>query len=411
MSGDDACGHGPRIGAKLVALKRVLLRAGVEKDSECTEIVHPGSTVVVLRTGRNSDGQLRVLCARGWLSLAASSGEPLLEPMSARSSGAAVATSTPEVPGVSRAPSAEEQTEPLDSVIRVVKDVRDATPKSVGVVTERTPKLEQVEEEQLPPPTSVAKTNGTVVAAAPVVGAVAPGKAGLPEPPTPPPGAAAPAQDVVELAEVTQLKQQLALAHQELDRLKAASSAGHVAPVDLARAAVQLTSTAYGNGSGPSLPSSSPTGAIGTPVLPRPLTTQGTWAGGLSPFARARRYQAEMMNARQGPQTLGSTAAGSSGGLRAPPVSTSPRPTPRPTTASPESGWGSSRQPMPRTQARDGNGSPRSRSTSRSGRDLDADPLVLGEARQVRAAPLLCALRAVLGMLMHHAAVCLPGQD
>ena len=101
----------------------------------------------------------------------------------------------------------------------------------------------------------------------------------------------------------------------------------------------------------------------------------------MSPFARARRHQAEMMTARQTAWTLGSTAQRSPAGLGPSPASLSPRPT----TASPDNGWGSARQAVStRGQASYGNGTPRSRSTSRSAQHtLDSDPLVLGEARQV----------------------------
>ncbi len=372
----------PKVGAELVAIKRVLLRLGVEKSSQCTEILMPGSTVVVLQAQRNRDGQARVRCLHGWVSLRAGSGEALLVPASERPTEAA-------------APAAEPAPAALPRDVRVgVKNERDAAPP----VSVSTAMAEEEGGQLLPPPVGVGETAAAPIAAAPTSPAtVAPASPGVmpqkAEPPHPPSSApATQAQGGADPAELTRLKQQLALAHQELDRLKAASTSSTINSAELAKAAVQLTATAYhgnGNSGSPSLSSVSVPSLVGLDRKGRtgPVPTAGTWQGGMSPFARARRHQAEMMTARQGAWTLGSTAGRSRGELGPLPTSKSPRPT----TASPETGWGSPRQANPgngmsRGQGSYGNGTPRSRSASRFAGDmLDSDPLVLGEARQVSA--------------------------
>lgn len=375
----------PRIGAKLVALKRVLLRVGVEKTSPCTEILHPGSTIVVLQTGRNSTGQARVRCLQGWVSLRAESGEDLLEPASERPNEAAVAAAEAVPAALPRDSLAEAHTQPPDSAVPVAaKDERAAATVSVGTAADGE------EEGQLPPPASVGESTAAATAAPPASPAAGTGTAEPAHPPASAPASApagapasapAPVQGAVDAAsEVARLTQQLALAHQELARLKAASTTGTtMTSVELAKAAVQLTASAYGNGVGRSRtpPSVPPLGIERS----GPVPAVGTWAGGMSPFARARRHQAEMITARQTAWTLGSTAQRSPAGLGPSPASLSPRPT----TASPDNGWGSARQAVStRGQASYGNGTPRSRSTSRSAQHtLDSDPLVLGEARQV----------------------------
>lgn len=371
----------PRIGAELVAIKRVLLRLGVEKSSPCTEILLPGTTVVVLQAQWSSDGQVRVRCMQGWVSLRAGSGEALLIPASERPKEAAAPAAEP-------APAALPRDVPVG-----VKDGRAAAPPvSVGTDT-----AGEQDEQLSPQPVSMGDEStvtdtpvapASLAAVAPASPAAVPQKVEPPQPPSTAP--AAPPQGGADPAKLALLEQQLALAHQELDRLKATVGAANtIEPAELAKAAVQLTATAYhahANGRSPSLSSASGPSLVGLdkkgPAGPVPAA--GTWQGGMSPFARARRNQAEMMNARQGAWTLGSTAGRSASGLGSLPASTSPRPT----TASPDSGWGGSRQASHgnRTleQASYGNGTPRSRSASRfAGDRLDSDPLVLGEARQV----------------------------
>ena len=381
LGGED---EQPRIGARLVALKRVLLRVGVEKTSPCTEILHPGSTIVVLQTGRNNAGQTRVRCRQGWISLRAESGEELLEPASERANEAAAAAVDAVQAALPRDSLAEAHTKPPDSAVPVAaKDERAAATVSVGTAAD------EEAEGQLSPPASVAKSTAATAAApaSPAAGTrtVEPAHPPASTPASTPASAPAPVQDAVDASEVTRLTQQLELAHQELARLKAASTTGTMTSVELAKAAVQLTASAYGNGGGPSL--SPPSVPLLSIDRSGPVPSAGTWAGGMSPFARARRHQAEMMTARQSAWTLGSTAGKGPAGLGPSPASQSPRPA----TASPDNGWGSSRQrpgsarqAVTRGQGSYGNGTPRSRSTSRSVQDrLDSDPLVLGEARQV----------------------------
>ena len=70
----------PRVGDHLVALRRVLLRVGLDKKSPPTEILAAGDVIEVLETAPNSEGQVRLRCARGWVSLTTQDGDTLMGP-------------------------------------------------------------------------------------------------------------------------------------------------------------------------------------------------------------------------------------------------------------------------------------------------------------------------------------------
>ncbi len=70
----------PRVGDHLVALRRVLLRVGLDKKSPPTEILAAGDVIEVLETAPNSEGQVRLRCTRGWVSLTTQDGDTLMGP-------------------------------------------------------------------------------------------------------------------------------------------------------------------------------------------------------------------------------------------------------------------------------------------------------------------------------------------
>lgn len=70
----------PRVGDELVALRRVLLRVGLDKKSPPTEILAAGDVIEVLETAPSSEGQVRLRCTRGWVSLTTQDGDTLMGP-------------------------------------------------------------------------------------------------------------------------------------------------------------------------------------------------------------------------------------------------------------------------------------------------------------------------------------------
>ena len=70
----------PRVGDHLVALRRVLLRVGLDKKSPPTEILAAGDVIEVLETAPSSEGQVRLRCTRGWVSLTTQDGDTLMGP-------------------------------------------------------------------------------------------------------------------------------------------------------------------------------------------------------------------------------------------------------------------------------------------------------------------------------------------
>jgi hypothetical protein len=377
--------HGPHIGTLFVTCKRVLLRVGVEKTSACTEILELGSTITVLQTGQNQSGQLRVRCSQGWVSLKAESGEVLLEPASVVSTAQSVDLAEVTSPAVHddgtavAAPVASEDADADETGVGVTKHEQLAP--TIAPVATPAP---GIPEERRPLNMPVDDTGAAAVAP---LGAIGPALAVGPPLIPPVRVAEAAAQAAAATAdEVRRLEQQLANAHRELERLKAASSVGSIAPADLARAAVELTARACGdfdNSSG------LPLEFRRTGPVAAPMPAAGTWAGGMSPFARARRHQAQVTGAPRGAWTVGSSTGRGRGGpgsppagmsrLGSPPAGMSPRPK---LAASPP------QHSVPRGQSRVTTGTPRSRSAPRHPREpLEASD-VLGEARQVsRAAP------------------------
>ena len=345
--------HGPRIGSEFVSLKRILLRLGVEKTSAPTEILLPGTRITVLQTGQNVAGQFRVRCAKGWVSLSSESGAPLLQPStpvkvaspnasdavpltthaavespSAVDDGAAeeqwVVVPDPKVPAVVRPLQVPEEEQQAVTHVRTEAWVRDSAEAALG---------------RSESPTATA-ANGTA-------GEISPRAA---------------AQAAAAAVEVSRLQHQLAIAHMELQKLKAASGGAGVAPADLARAAVELTARASGQMDSSSVPSLAGMGALNVDLAPRysPAIPQGAFAGGMSPFARARQEQGGFRTAPPPRATLGR-----------PPATASPRPY---------------RQPGQSPQRAVSRGAQRDdrppRATSRP-RVRDGSPEILGDARMV----------------------------
>lgn len=65
---------------RCVAQPGAIARSGIELKTEQTDVVYNGEVVVALAQGVSSTGVARVRCDRGWLSLTASNGQPILAP-------------------------------------------------------------------------------------------------------------------------------------------------------------------------------------------------------------------------------------------------------------------------------------------------------------------------------------------
>ena len=349
--------HGPRIGSEFVALKRILLRLGVEKTSDPTEILAPGERITVLQTGQNVEGQVRVRCASGWVSLQAESGQALLQDAQtwavAHASPNAIIAGTVTLDTGVESPSAAA--------------AADAAQQWVVVPDPNVPTVTAPEVLALEEPQKVAQNTCTEA----WVAAGADAASGLSGPPTTtaaaeaagensPRAEAEAAKATAAAVEVRRLQQQLAIAHMELEKLKAASSGPGVGPRDLARAAVELTARASGQIDSSCVPSLAVLGLLD--VTPRPAIPQGAFAGGMSPFARARQQQSGFGS---GPPPLH---------LGRPPAAA-----PRPYLNLRKSPQRGDRSPRATTRSA-GDRSPRAMSRTRT---RDGSPEVMGDARMV----------------------------
>lgn len=88
---------------RCIAEPGAIARSGIELTTEQTDVVHGGEIVEALEHGVTSSGVCRVRCQRGWVSVNASNGQPILVPTEeAASDAAARAVPTPPREGSQR---------------------------------------------------------------------------------------------------------------------------------------------------------------------------------------------------------------------------------------------------------------------------------------------------------------------